>query len=203
MKFKTNPFFHILRANRAWTIIIAASLIILLLVFWHNTDPKQAFADNFWAVIDPVAGIMTFFITLIILFIQAKSNWENSLEKRLAISYIYVNPEDKNEMLLAKINNAYLSGEADIRPWAQSLGQQILGNLDFDMNWDDPKPTIEYDLVSQEFYKYYQVSLYLSTNPLVASKGMEIATNFLRRSFKHSEVTGDIESLPIIWSRQS
>jgi hypothetical protein len=201
MKSKYNIFLFILRSTKIWSIIIGASLLLLLLFFWHNTDPNQSLADNFWAVIDPVAGIMTFFITMIILFIQAKSNWENSLEKRLAISYLFVNPADKTEILLAKIIDAYLSGEADIRPWAQSLGQQILGSLDFDMNWDDPKPVIEYDAIQKQFFKKYEVTLYLSNNPLSTNKGLEIAYNFLNRSFKHSKVEGSIEDLPIIWSR--
>lgn len=197
----TKIFIQILSSNKIWSTIIASALVILIYIFWHNTDPTKSFADNFWAVIDPVAGIMTFFITLIILFIQAKSNWENSLEKRLSISYLYVNPIDKTEILLAKIIDAYLSGEADIRPWAQSLGQQILGTLDFDMNWDDPKPQIEYDKNQKQFFKKYEVTLYLSNNPLSTNKGLEIASNFLNRSFKHSKVVGSIEDLPIKWSR--
>lgn len=196
-----STFTQILRANKLWATIIILALIILWALFWHNTDPAKSFADNFWAVIDPVAGIMTFFITMIILFIQAKTNWENGLEKRLSISYLYVQPIEKNEILLAKINEAYLSGESDIRSWAQSLGKQILGDLDFDMNWDDPKPTIKFDLATKQYYRQYQVTLYLSTNPLNTEKGLVIAHDFLKRSFKYSKVTGSIDQLPIIWSK--
>lgn len=191
----------IIRYNKIWSSIIVTALIILVLIFWHNTDPALSFADNFWAVIDPVAGIMTFFITLIILFIQAKTNWENGLEKRLSITYMFIDPINKLEVPLVNIENAYLSGDADIRPWAQSLGGQIMGNMDFDMNWDDPKPEIQFDPDKREYYKKYQVTMYLATNPFESEKGIENATKFLSRSLKHSKVTGDLIRLPISWIR--
>jgi hypothetical protein len=198
---KFSQHIAIIRSNKIWSTIIATALIILISIFWHNTDPIQSFADNFWAVIDPVAGIMTFFITLIILFIQAKTNWENGLEKRLSIIYMFIDPMNKVEVPLVNIENAYLSGDADIRPWAQSLGGQIMGNMDFDMNWDDPKPTIIYDTKMREFYKKYEVIMYLTSNPLDTEKGKETFQNFLQRSFKYSKVSGDLNNLPIIWTR--
>jgi len=164
-------------------------------------DPNQSHSDNFWAVLDPVAGIMTFFITLIILFIQAKTNWENGLEKKLDITYMYILPVDASEISLVQVHGAYLSGESDVRPWAQSLGSQIMGNMDFDMNWDDPKPAITYDTENKAFYKRYEVIMYLSSNPFEIDKGRDTAHKFLQRSFKYSKVSGDLNNLPIIWSR--
>lgn len=192
----------ILCSNKIWSTIIATALIILIIVFWHNIDPCLSYSDNFWAVLDPVAGIMTFFITLIILFIQAKTNWENGLEKRLSIKYAFIDPKEKSEVPLVIIENAYLSGDADIRPWAQSLGGQIMGSMDFDMNWDDPKPFIEFDSNQKQYFKKYQVTLYLATNPLQTIDGIDKAKKFLTRSFKHSRVAGDTDNPPIIWSRK-
>jgi len=198
-KFSQN--ISILRSNKKWSTIIVAALVILIIVFRHNIDPCLSYSDNFWAVLDPVAGIMTFFITLIILFIQAKTNWENGLEKRLSITYMFIDPMNKVEVPLVKIENAYLSGDADIRPWAQSLGGQIMGNMDFDMNWDDPKPEIQFDSATREYFKKYQVTMYLASNPFLTDKGIESVTKFLNRSLKHSKVTGDLNHLPISWIR--
>ncbi len=176
--------------------------IIVFLGIWYGLDDDHT--NIFWEWIDPVAGIMTFITTLAIFWFQARKNWEDSLEKMLTVEYIYTGGE--NELLIAKIENAYLAGESDVRQWAQSLGQQIMGNLDFDMNWDELPQKINYHHKEAKFFKYYEVKLYLTTDPRTIfnddRKGMKVMEAFMLRSFRHSRIEGDIDQLPIKWIRK-
>jgi len=179
--------------------------------------------DCIYNYIDPVAGIMTFFTTLVIFYIQAKKTWEENLEKHLSIDYIYVD-EYSNEAIICQIVDAYLSDEADIRAWSQSLGSQIMGNLDFDMNWDADKPLIKKE--NGTYFKKYKISIYLTRNPFETKNVSEAkenipndmgvafcrfekpkfenpTTKFLAKKFKHSEVIYQ-EHLPYItWKRKN
>ncbi|HRQ31119.1 MAG TPA: hypothetical protein PLU49_13645 [Saprospiraceae bacterium] len=173
-------------------------LVFLLLVIYWPGFSKLGFKQGVWSWVDPVAGIMTFITTLVIFGMQAYKNWEQSLEKRLNVKYIFTG--EKNDQLLAHIKGAYLAGENDTRAWAQQLGNQIMGNLDFDMNWDDPKPEVLKDNFGR-YFKVYNINIYLTSNPLSTAEGKTKAIFFLQRKFKHSLTSGGLENLPIMWER--
>ncbi|MCO5232091.1 MAG: hypothetical protein M9958_13145 [Chitinophagales bacterium] len=184
--------------------LAAYGLLILVILLFLVYLLDENHSNVVWEVIDPVAGIMTFITTLVIFGFQAKKNWEDSLEKMLSVEYIYTGEEQ--DLLIAKIENAYLSGESDVRQWAQSLGQQIMGNLDFDMNWDESPRKIIYNDSEKSFYKNFEVKLYLTTNPISIPndprKGEQAIKAFLNRKFKYSKIEGDLTQLPIKWIRK-
>ena len=185
--------FTIIHHSKPWSYLLLALITVLGTYYALVTDHT----DTLWQWIDPVAGIMTFGTTLVIFGMQAKTNWENSLEKLLTIEYVYTG--DMQERTIARIENAYLSGEADIRPWAQQLGGQIMGNLDLDMNWDES----ERDIIFQgnQYFNAYSIKLYITSDPSRSEGGQKKISEFLNRRFKHSQVSGDISNLPIIWKR--
>lgn len=176
--------------------------LVFLLGIWYGLDDDHS--NVFWEWIDPVAGIMTFVTTLVIFGFQARKNWEDSLEKMLNVEYIYTGGE--TEIVIAKIENAYLAGESDVRQWAQSLGQQIMGNLDFDMNWDELPRKINFHQNENKYIKYYEVKLYLTTDPRTIlndeRKGLKVIEAFLERKFKYSKIEGNMNQLPIKWIRK-
>ncbi|RMG77504.1 MAG: hypothetical protein D6714_19685 [Bacteroidetes bacterium] len=141
---------------------------------------------------------MSFLITLAILYNQSKSDWEKSLEKRLTVRFKYGGEE------IARVENAYLSGESDIRPWAQQLGKQIMGELHFDMNWDDSPAKKEYDDQDGKWIMKYEVVIYLVKNPLELDKGKKSLEDFLKNGsmYEHSVIEGEAGKLPIIWKRK-
>jgi len=193
--------FAILKHSSPWSYGLIGLLGFLLVVYLYKLVSINwvSIAENFWSWIDPVAGIMTFITTLAIFWFQARKNWEDSLEKQLSVDYFHI--DDSNH--LASVQNAYLAGEGDVRAWAQALGGQMMGQLDFDMNWDDPKPKIVFDSKQKHYIKHYQVLIYLTSNPLESDEGKAKAEKFLKKSFKHSEIKGDLSNLPIEWIRRN
>ena len=179
-----------------WQVALVGAVIVLLAIAYSG-PLRTDMAIAFWEWIDPVAGIMAFFLSVVVLYNQARDRWENSLEKRLTVSF--VNANDDTE--LARVENAYLSGESDIRQWAQQLGRQIFGgNLQLDMNWDDQSPPrIMRELCGSQdaFVKLYHVTLYVyfESNPA------EQLNAFSKRRFKHSRVEGTADALPLRWIR--
>lgn len=186
-------FWHILNHSKFWSW----GLIILLFILgiWYGN--QQDHTDTWWQWIDPVAGIMTFITTLVIFGFQARKNWEDSLEKQLFVNYYYIGLEYP----ILSVQNAYLAGEGDIRAWAQALGRQVLGDLEFDMNWDDPKPNISFDSPQNHYIKLYKVNIYLSTNPLDNESIKTKSEAFLLKTFKHSKIEHDKIKGTIIWKR--
>ncbi len=163
------------------SIVLIVIMVTLGCGYWERLSSKQEFFDNLWEWIDPIAGIMSFLITLVILYNQAYERWEDNLEKRLTVEYKY------QDNTIAMVENAYLAGESDIRQWAQQLGSQMMGgHLDFDMNWDEPKPTIDRD--GNDWYKFYKVEMYLTSNPFDEKAREDKIDSFTKRPFKHSEV---------------
>ena len=187
----------VVRYKKRQSLGLIALLLILGIAYSHRWSNGHTFWDHFWEWIDPVAGIGAFIITLVILYNQARELWEDSLEKRLTVHYIY----NRNE--IATVENAYLAGESDIRQWAQSLGKQMFGYFSFDMNWDDDKKKNRIIKKDKEgYYMHYEVTIYLPENPFDSSEGQEALEKFLERSknFEHSKVDGD--NLPVKWVRK-
>lgn len=184
---------------KAQSLLIGLLLIVLILTYLYKWQNGETSADSLWEFIDPVAGIMTFITSLAIFYVQGYQRWEDSLEKRLSASYYAPNGEKQIEIV--RVEKAYLSGIGDIRAWTQSLGSQILGNLDFDLIWDDlPEKTV-YE--NKKWYRDYEVNIYLSKNPLEDPEVVEKKTKpFLKKSFHLSDTEGDLKNLPIVWKRK-
>ncbi len=136
-------------------VIILSIIIALVFFLW----PKSS--DIYNNVFDPFVSVLTFIVALLIGFFNIYSNWQNSLEKRLTVFFVYYfesmdsienlkNPrnlsliEQGNEFIKRKslkpetpyclmiCEEAFLAHEGDIRNWAQQLGRQLEGdNLSF------------------------------------------------------------------------
>lgn len=221
---KVSGHFKMLMAvifNQKRESFLLCALVIILFIIYFPDFKGDNLHEKYWHWIDPVAGIMTFVTSLVIFYLQAKTRWEESLDKQLNVDYIYIN-DNGDSILLAQVVGAYLSGSSDVRQWAQSLGGQMMGNLDFDMNWDDErKPAILKDQKG-EYYKSYVIKIYLTTNPFELKPrtikdeetqgnkdldtklltGRDILDRFKSRRFKHSEVSGSLDELPIVWKRK-
>jgi hypothetical protein len=193
-----NKYLQPLRKYWISSTLIIGLFLVLISLYMYQWDGDNL-QEKFWSVLDPVTTLLTFITTLAIFYIQAYNNWENSLEKSLTISY-YID-EDGTTKEILRIVNAYLSGESDIRQWAQSLGGQVFGLLSLDIAWDESPPKI--NQTGTEYFKAYEVALYLPVNPLNNPEvRAKILPSFLERKLTHSLVRGDADHLPIIWERR-
>ena len=206
-----------LRNSKIWSIInhsywfYIAILFgaLYLVVFYLHRWQGATNADKFYNGIEPVANLLTFVTTLVIFIMQAKLKWENSIEKRLSVKYIFVGVDgsSNDDVEIAQVIDAYLPSESDARAWAQSLGQQMMGFLDFDMHWDEKTPKIEFNTKLGKFVKRYFLQVYLTTDPRVVQvtkkdkdtseekkneKKLNIPNdkfeNFKKKKFRHSEL---------------
>lgn len=196
-------FFAILKFAGWQGFLLTALILSLLIVYWNRLEGEINWDDKLWELIDPVSAISTFIITLFLLYNQTRQRWEDKLEKLLDVDYICANGNEKGKEI-AKVIGAYLAGESDVRAWAQSLGAQIMGNLNFDMNWDDPRPVI---IRGQDgvFYKKYHVIIYLTDCPFDTDENYDAkrcAERFIKRKFQYSSIEGSPDNLPIIWERK-
>lgn len=111
---------------------------------------------------EAITGLITFLIALFVWFIQINREWKDSLGKRLTVQF-----EFKNKLVM-KCEEAFLSGEADIRAWGQQLGQQMaLGAfLKFDpyIRIEQSKK-IRYNSYWDEYFVLYTATFYLTELP--------------------------------------
>ena len=179
----------------------AIGLLVLFSILFALYAPygKNFLSQGLWNTVDPVAGISAFILSFIILYNQAYTRWEESLEKQLTVHFRKM----ENNQEIAVIERAYLSGESDIRPWAQQLGSQIFGKMKFDMNWDETPPRIISDLHNGKtaFTKVYEITIYFHQEDSLT----ENIKTFVDRggTFKHSSIEGDADNLPVRWIRKT
>ncbi len=172
-------------------------LMFACLVVMYGRFRQSGFSQSVWEVLDPVAGISAFILSLVILFNQAYARWEESLEKQLTVHFI----NSQNDTEIAIVEQAYLSGESDIRPWAQQLGSQIFGTMKLDMNWDEAPPKIvpESHRGRTTFAKLYETTIYIQPDDFLKEKITKFVEN--GKSFKHSIIEGNADNLPVRWIR--
>ena len=202
-KLKKFKYYQIL----GWPgIILIVFIVILIFSYVKRWQDGGDIYDSFWEVIDPVSAISTFTFTLFILYNQAKNKWEDKLEKRLYVDYVYFDSEDNEEMLF-KVEGAYLPGESDIRSWSQQLGGQLADtiHLKFDMKFKENPSTIVYDDDEKLYYKKYEIEMYLRINPLQIpiKEHYDSKLKGLPGIGKFSEIVYDEPTDTIIWRRKT
>lgn len=149
----------------AWIFICTAITVLLCVIFVNN------FVDNVWtAWIDPIIGVTLIFGPLMIWFYTNREDWAHQLPKRLTVHFIY---EGKP---LFSCFEAYLSGESDIRQWAQQIGSQWSGsrNLQFDPFIFQERPDIMREKHTDgewQSYKLYTLVIKLQEMPPAHNAG--------------------------------
>jgi hypothetical protein len=219
MKFKT---FNIIDKSYWYYLSLVCGLVFLLIFYRYKFDGINL-QDKLYNYLDPIASLMAFITTLFIFIMQAKQKWENSIEKRLTVKYIFVGVDGdiSDDAEIAHVIDAYLPSESDARAWAQSLGQQMMGFLDFDMHWDEKTPKIEFNTKLGKFVKRYFLQVYLTTDPRVVQvtkkeketdeekkKEQKLPIpndkfeNFKNKKFRHSEIIPNANNNSITWQEK-
>jgi hypothetical protein len=153
--------------------IIIGLLAFVLLAWWVSTTngkPVDALHPTLmeelgwwtkWA--DPIIGMGTFILALVIGWIQLRDDWEESLDKRLTVIFKY----QEREVMLCK--KAYLTAEGDIRNLGQQIGAQMNDNqhLKFRANDIESKRlgVEKNEFQNGEYFMHFQVEFELTELP--------------------------------------
>ncbi len=134
--------------------------LLLAISFYLISISRDSFHQKIdW--LDPIIGIITLFIALLVWLIQLSREWEDSLSKRLTVQY------DFNGKIIMICEEALLVGESDIRNWGQQIGAQMSFTpiLKFDPYFKIEKAKLKYNTKWDEWYKFYAVTFYLNELP--------------------------------------
>ena len=155
-------------------------VVLAIFVGFTNQEVAEGETPNFfqelswWADwIDPIIGLGIFIVTLLIGAIQLIEDWEDNLEKRLTVFFIY----GENPVMICE--NAFLSSESDVRALGQQIGSQMAGTRDlkfrpFNIRYSAPKAQKgEYG----GFFLFYQVKFYLNDIKNITQLEQQFNTN--------------------------
>lgn len=143
---------------------------LILLVFRSQTIPDGATSYapvfegfNWWANwLDPFVGTFTFLVAFGVWWTTNLHQWEDKLQKRLTIHYLF------NRQEIMRCEEVYLASEGDIRSWAQQLGAQLSNTrfLKFEPFMEEAPARILFDEVSGQYYILYQATIFLTDRPI-------------------------------------
>ncbi|MCA9750446.1 MAG: hypothetical protein KC414_15150 [Romboutsia sp.] len=146
---------------------LAITLFIAACAVFSSLYIKEIEIGVWTNIIDPLVTLLTVSITIIVYLTNARKNWEDNLEKRLTVHFMY-----KDKYMMSCIQ-AFLTGTGDIRQWGQQIGRQMNGgkNLDF-----FPYMTLSDSIDDTYNYKDYILTVYLENINTLKS---EIINNYI------------------------
>jgi hypothetical protein len=115
--------------TKKWIIIFAFFLLLIsvpILIFIKENGG----INNEWNVFDPVISVLTLIVAVIIWISELYQEAQKNLPKRFTVIFKH------NDIQVMICNEAYLSGENDIRAWGQQIGRQMSKNQSLDFNPD-------------------------------------------------------------------
>ncbi len=161
--------YHITKQRKLLPLI--AILLTLGTIVWvvisNQCDFGEMNQDNWWIKwFDPVIGLSTFIVAIVIWLMNTAKYWEDSLDKKLSVVY-----KESGGRTVIQIENAFLAHEGDIRQWGQTLGRQAVGkgkdgrDIYFDINSNIvlEKPVVVKN--NSTYFKHYSVLFMLTKLP--------------------------------------
>ena len=158
--------------HRAWISPFVGIAVVLFTLVWVSGTNEVSFdtgqIDNWWGKWgDPILGLATFLVAVVIWLTNTAKDWEDRLDKLLTVSYIDLNTNRE----VIRCENAFLAHEGDIRNWGQTLGRQSIGknpkgfynSFDFSNILEMKPPEIRHQ--GQKFYKHYMATFFLTALP--------------------------------------
>ena len=125
----------ILKTSYIQVAVFFIALIVIIVLYYHFY-PTSSFIClknwiDFWSNhgLEFISTVITLLFVVFVWFNEKKEAWQNSLPKKLNIEYWFDN------IKIATVNNAPLTGSDDIRQWGQSLARTLFNNganIDFE-----------------------------------------------------------------------
>jgi hypothetical protein len=155
--------------------ILYGLFLIVFIAMWLFVDytndapldiakPTQLEDLNWWAKwADPIVGMGTFLLALLIGALQLRDDWEESLPSRLTVIFKH----NGRQVMLCK--KAHLTAEGDIRQLGQQIGGQMAEtrNLKFKANDIESKRlgVDSNEFQNGRFFVHFQVEFELTSLP--------------------------------------
>ncbi len=141
---------------------IGAVILVLILVLG-----VKSFLQWWTLFLDPIIGLGTLMVALIVWSDEVRQERESQLPKKLSVEFYH------QGQLVMMCKEAALAGENDIRAWGQQLGKNMAGdNLTFEpffhIRSDPPKRN---ELLG--FYKPYLLTMHLTKLPFKKNEDRE------------------------------
>lgn len=111
------------RTRKKQVLGAMAALIFFAAWIFVIPTPDGKLNTDWWSWMEPLTGLTTLAVAVLVWFGELKQDWYNSLPKRLTVKFVY--KFSKGYRIVLHCANAYLPGEGDIRAWGQQLGQQM------------------------------------------------------------------------------
>jgi hypothetical protein len=159
--------YFIVTKKRYINFLVGILLVVTVAILVYKTTNKSFDISNiesWWnAWGDPLLGLSTFLVAIVIWLTNTAMDWEDNLEKKLTI--IYKHSLDNREVI--RCEKAYLAHEGDIRNWGQSLGQQTIGNtkVRFLFNASKFDKVDKIEKLNNRYFKHYIATFYLVELP--------------------------------------
>jgi len=158
---KYRGVFQFIRRERRDHVTAAAFAFlaaIALAIYLKSSSVLQ----DLWSFWEPVTGVATLGIAVLLWWGEAEQDWESSLPKRVTAVFMYPgDPKDsasKGKVAMV-CTEAYLSGEGDLRAWSMQLGAQMAGSgqLAFTPFIEEMAGKIAFSADGQAFKPYWTV----------------------------------------------
>ena len=168
-----NRFLYFFATRRSSINFSLGLALVFITIIWVATTTNKNLdfrtLESWWnAWGDPLLGLSTFLVAIVIWLSNTAKDWEERLDKKLTVSY-RLQSEGGREVIHCE--NAFLSHEGDIRNWGQSLGQQTIGKnkqqrlvyFDFSNTFKVEEPQILHH--KNQYFKHFSATFYLKNLP--------------------------------------
>lgn len=140
-------------------VVILVGLGAAVVGYWFTKPLEVARTQGFWAAAEPLVTMVTLLVGIAIWLGENREDWEESLPKRLHVTYFYQGQK------VLEARDAALASAADIRALAQQIGRQ--SNKSTDLRFE-PAVAVEVGRPERRgaiWVKPYRVRIELTQKP--------------------------------------
>lgn len=195
------------------SIVATTALSYVLFCYWNSfafdgwrvTHWRLIAWPDAWEMFETMLKIGALPFALYVWFNESQRKWEDGLPKRLYVVFYL-----KGQPVL-RCDNAPLLGEGDLRAFAQQIGGQMIGQLNFSLNILLHKPEIERSETPGAFKRYvacFRLDENAPVKDLKASKELLGFCSGEKKQFRYwptaqrpSGTAGDLKNYPTDWKK--
>lgn len=171
IKKSRETFLYLIASNRTLINVFLGLTMTITTIYWvaqtNNRDLDMTSLESWWnAWGDPVLGLSTFLVAIVIWLSNTAKDWEDSITKKLTVVYKFGDRE------VIRCEKAYLANEGDIRNWGQTIGRQTLGqSIHFNYKIFELDQTDTIEGKNWEYHKHYIATFFLASIPSQLDSG--------------------------------
>lgn len=154
-------FFSFIKKDYLYQVIFLALLLGIFVIYAKEFSGQSTFD---W--IDPIIGVLTFVVAVLVWFNGIWRDYLDCLQKRITVYYQY------NGRNVLVCRNALLYNVADARAWSQQIGSQMCGGamLKLEPFYRLEEHGIKKLSVNKRLVRSYTMTVFLSRLPVFGDK---------------------------------